>query len=134
MANNRKHANFHSFVRSYVGTMLWASTDEEGNPLDSDFSYEDLSLETWRQVIQDCRSFFSQTENVYAMDDAPWGKDGSNPYQMGGHDFWLTRNGHGAGFWDGDWPAPYDTTLTTLAKTFGNQDPYAGDDGRIYLM
>lgn len=20
-----------------------------------------------------------------------------------GHDFWLTRNGHGAGFWDGDW-------------------------------
>ena len=20
-----------------------------------------------------------------------------------GTDFWLTRNGHGAGFWDGDW-------------------------------
>lgn len=22
---------------------------------------------------------------------------------MAGHDLWLTRNGHGAGFWDGDW-------------------------------
>lgn len=48
-----------------------------------------------------------------------------------GHDFWLTRNGHGAGFWDrgkgelGDW-------LTALVKPYGSQDLYVGDDGRVY--
>jgi hypothetical protein len=26
-----------------------------------------------------------------------------DPYQAG-MDLWLTRNRHGAGFWDGDWP------------------------------
>ena len=28
---------------------------------------------------------------------------------LAGHDFWLTRNGHGTGFWDaGRWKAPPD--------------------------
>lgn len=51
------------------------------------------------------------------------------------HDFWLTRNGHGAGFWDrteldadelGD-------RLTVLAKEFGAVDLYQGDDRLLYL-
>jgi hypothetical protein len=49
-----------------------------------------------------------------------------------GHDFWLTRCGHGAGFWDGDWPEPYATMLTDAAKAFGEVDLYVGDDGMIY--
>ena len=32
-----------------------------------------------------------------------------------GHDFWLTRNGHGAGFWDGDWD---DADFVKRALTF----------------
>jgi|TARA_R110000744_G_scaffold366338_1_gene475354 hypothetical protein len=32
-----------------------------------------------------------------------------------GHDFWLTRNGHGAGFWDGDWN---DADFVKRALTF----------------
>jgi len=50
-------------------------------------------------------------------------------------DVWLTRNGHGAGFWDrgaldarglGD-------ALSDHAKTFGTSDVYIGDDMRIHL-
>jgi hypothetical protein len=52
---------------------------------------------------------------------------------MAGHDFWLTRNGHGAGFWDGDWPEPLATVLTDAAHAFGELSPYVGDDGLIYL-
>jgi len=43
---------------------------------------------------------------------------GSSEYPIeaqAGHDFWLTRNGHGAGFWDGDWPETGDA-LTEASK------------------
>lgn len=50
-----------------------------------------------------------------------------------GHDIWLTRNGHGAGFWDGDWPEPDATTLDNLAKELGQADLYLGDDGFLYF-
>ena len=53
-------------------------------------------------------------------------------------DFWLTRNGHGRGFWD---RAPSDDPeytevgekLTLIAESFRNVDPYVGDDGLIYF-
>lgn len=51
-----------------------------------------------------------------------------------GHDFWLTRNRHGAGFWDGDWPDPLGDTLTEAAHSFGEQELYLGDDGLVYVF
>lgn len=52
-----------------------------------------------------------------------------------GHDLWLTRNGHGAGFWDkpevyGDTIAP---RLTKSAESMGHSDLYVGDDGDLHL-
>ena len=43
------------------------------------------------------------------------------------HDFWLTGNHHGAGFWDGDYPEIVDgkevgDILTELAHSFGECD------------
>ena len=48
-----------------------------------------------------------------------------------GHDFWLTRNREGAGFWDGFWGEDGDT-LTELAQEFPEVDVYVGDDGLLY--
>ncbi|MDH1266753.1 hypothetical protein N5C81_03870 [Rhizobium pusense] len=53
---------------------------------------------------------------------------------MAGHDFWLTRCDHGAGFWDGDWPEPAASALTEASKEFGNIDLYVGDGGQIYAQ
>lgn len=36
-----------------------------------------------------------------------------------GHDFWLNRNGHGSGFWDGDWSEPAATILDQASHGFG---------------
>jgi hypothetical protein len=56
-------------------------------------------------------------------------------WEMLGHDLWLTRNGHGAGFWDrnelkkdglGD-------KLSDIARKMGEKDPYVGDDGKVYI-
>lgn len=53
-----------------------------------------------------------------------------------GHDLWLTRNGHGTGFWDR--PEVYDSEhedyarqLTDISHALGECDPYVGDD--MYL-
>jgi len=52
-----------------------------------------------------------------------------------GHDLWLTRNGHGAGFWDR--PDLYGEDLaqrlTEYSKAAGSVDVYAGDDGELYF-
>ena len=44
--------------------------------------------------------------------------------------FWLNRNGHGAGFWDGDWPK-HGAELDKAAHSYGEFDLYVGDDGEI---
>lgn len=50
-----------------------------------------------------------------------------------GHDFWLTRNGHGAGFWDRNFGTEESRkALTELSEVFGSRDIYKGDDGQIY--
>lgn len=48
-----------------------------------------------------------------------------------GHDFWLTRSGHGVGFWDrglGD----LGRRLTDNCRPYGEAWPYVGDDGLVY--
>ena len=52
--------------------------------------------------------------------------------RQAGHDFWLTRNGHGCGFWDGDWPELIGEKLTEASKDFGSFDLYIGVGGRIH--
>lgn len=39
-----------------------------------------------------------------------------------GSDFLLTRNRHGAGFWDGDWPMAVGQRLTKAAHAYGAQE------------
>jgi hypothetical protein len=40
------------------------------------------------------------------------------------HDWILTRNGEGCGFWDGGWDEEMGKKLTELSKTFGQLDVY----------
>lgn len=48
-----------------------------------------------------------------------------------GHDFWLSRNGHGAGFFDRGLGGLGDR-LQKAARVYGTCDTYVGDDGWIY--
>src|SRR5208337_4573832 len=80
-------------------------------------------------MTQDCEKF--QNENRELL-DAAWNQDGQDAFRQG-HDFWLTRCGHGAGYWDGDYPTSGDG-LTEASKSFGDVDLYVGDDDLIYQM
>lgn len=52
------------------------------------------------------------------------------PEQVG-HDFYLTRNCHGAGFWDRG-NGKMGDELTELAHPYGGFELYLGDDGLLY--
>ena len=83
-----------------------------------------LAPETLANLYADCRSFWRQF-GCYVE------PAGMTPAQAG-HDFWLTRNEHGAGFWDGDWPEPYADILTKGAHCYRKFETYLGDNGLIY--
>lgn len=111
-----------NFVTQYLVTALWSSTDNE-RPLDEDYSIEDVADESLQSAIADCNSFRELAGNYL---------DNLNETQVA-HDFWLTRNHHGAGFWDGDYKKDTGEFLTKLSHSFGELNPYVGDDGYIYL-
>jgi hypothetical protein len=115
------------FTASYLESALWSSTDDDGTPLDAaKYSDTELAPETVARFKADCDKF--RADNAEALAQA-------SEYQSEthlAHDFWLTRNGHGAGFWDGDYPKELGERLTEASKLFGECDLYIGDDGLVY--
>ncbi len=114
------------FTQKYIVTGLWSSTDESrddgGDPLSDNYGISDIEPASLAKMEADCQRFLAANEA-----DLAFGSD-----EHGGHDFWLTRNGHGAGFWDGDWPEQVGERLTDAAKAFGECNLYIGDDGKIH--
>lgn len=47
-----------------------------------------------------------------------------------GTDFWYTRNHHGVGFWDRDYPDEVADPLTEAAQKFGQHDLYPDEIGQ----
>ncbi len=50
-----------------------------------------------------------------------------------GHDLWLTRQGHGAGYWDGDYREDHGETLTAYAHALGEASCYVPVDGLAWI-
>lgn len=106
----------------YKHTALWSSTDDDGTPLDKHHSHEDFDPNLHQKMEKDWKAFSQKHRDMV---------DKYGPEKVA-HDFWLTRNGHGAGFWDGDYDDKDGKMLTESAKKFGQHDIYKGDDGMIY--
>lgn len=126
-----------TFFQAYVAAALWSSQDDDGNPLDDNYDDSDIAPETLDAMRRDCVRFYEFARADIHCNGAPESSDtpgGTDHKQaaMAGHDFWLTRNGHGAGFWDGDWPDGPGGRLDNLSKAFRGVDLYIGDDGAIY--
>jgi hypothetical protein len=121
-----------TFTLAYIECALWSSTDNAdetgGEPLDANYDLTDISPETLAQMISDCEAF-----QIYEA--RPLSICGLTP-ERSGHDFWLTRNRHGAGFWDEGFRGPFTQAalkrLTDASHAYGSFDLYVGDDGMIY--
>lgn len=122
------------FLRGYIVCALWSSIDEQpdgngGPPLDDKYSREDLAPETVKEMRAECAAFLFKARHLITRAD-----EGYN-LERAGHDFWLTRNGHGAGFWDRDeLRGARGSLLSELADAAGSSDMYVGDNGRLYVQ
>jgi len=120
-----------SVVTAYMICALWSSVDDDGEPLDGLYETWDLADEATASMIEDVQDFLDNVEEH----DIDW-RSGWSAEQMG-HDFWLTRNRHGAGFWDRyhglDPRGIVGSELTELAHPYGESVVYVGDDGKLYV-
>jgi hypothetical protein len=113
------------FVDAYLEAALWASsTGDDEDPLDDQgYSIHDFEQEAIDEAIEDSNKFIkANRKDLEAV--------GSQ--EQHGHDFWLTRNGHGAGFWDRGY-GEVGKRLSDAARAYGETNAYAGDDKKIYL-
>jgi hypothetical protein len=98
------------FTGAYIYALYYTETGDNGQA-PSDAPLHPNSLQ---RCITDCALFQAQHFDLLARYYAA-GKDEA----QAGHDFWLTRNGHGAGFWDRGL-GEIGGMLTDAAKAFGD--------------
>lgn len=115
------------FISAYIECLLWAETDAHGEPLDAHYNIYSLSAESHSRIMRDCHCFLLVASTS--------GIDLSGLEAQTGHDFWLTRNSHGSGFWDR--PEIYGEEnariLSIMSHCFGNCDPYISDTDQVEL-
>lgn len=134
------------FLNAYITAALWSTNDESddngGEPLDKNYGEDDIAPVTLALMRADCAAFLYHKlgGRLLGIAERPEfevnlslpGGVGCSVMAYAGHALWLTRNGHGAGFWDGGWPKGIAEGLDKLAHDFGAFDLYVGDDGLVY--
>ena len=114
--------------------LIAAEKDIPEGSFPADCTPDDLSAEAWADIERDCEAFQKAAadalEKAYAT---------GYTEEQAGRDFWFTRNGHGAGFWDRgelDFAVGHLMTLgerlTDAAKKFGEVYVTYGN-GEIWL-
>lgn len=151
---------FDDFTKSYIETALWSSVtngtifhhtpkdkwdteydedDDEpegdvevggGEVMDKNYTIEDICPNTLRKMFIDCQHFQQNYRRFFER--------GEWTDKEAGHDFWLTRNHHGTGFWDRGYgderKEEFGELLTKAAHSYGEFNLYLGDgpyDGMI---
>jgi hypothetical protein len=110
-----------TFTQGYIETAMWTLTDDDGSSLDY-LGYHDVADETIAKAAEDCKAFQASYADMLADYDA----------SRAGHHFWLTRNRHGAGFWDGDYDEQHGKALTEASHAYGEVSWYVGQDGFVH--
>lgn len=80
------------FTSAYIMAIYFTDTGDTDQP-GSEAPLEPQARET---IIRECREW--QEQNAALLSEA-YAREGYTA-ERAGHDFWLTRTGHGAGFWD----------------------------------
>jgi len=119
------------FTEAYIECALWSSMDDLDEPLDKNYGPDDIAPEALARIEADCTKFQEENKVALSCYEHPlYSADA-----LGGHDFWLSRNGHGSGFFDRTDRLPKEVCdrLQEAACKFRECDLYVGDDGLIYL-
>jgi hypothetical protein len=141
-------AQLDEFVKHYLIAALWSSTDwrsqsdspeydpeHEGENMDDTYSWDEATPDTLAEARADALDFIRQATEagIDLLDTVMFpARAGYSGIACHGHDLWLTRNGHGVGFWDRGYPEAIGDKLTDLAKGMGEHNAWpAGDSYMI---
>lgn len=117
-------------------TILWASTDDQGEPLERNHDMSAAWREDMQRLSQQFYSWSDQAETV--MIDGGCGHLSLDELlgDKAEHLYVLVRDGHGVSMADG-WNQGKERrcceALERLAQAQGGIGAYVGDDGRVYL-
>lgn len=120
-----------AFADAYIECALWSSVYEDtetGDTLPLDDSPYELSAEAVEEMFAQCSNFLSDERVIRALRKVI--ERTAYCIEQAGHDFWLTRNGHGAGYWDRGLGELGDD-LSKYAKQEGTSDLYVSDTNTI---
>jgi len=112
-------------VEAYLACALWLATDEDGRPLDEKYSTSAFTQAAQKEARNAVVKFFADVKESIGELDKVFEKW---DLEQIGHDLWLTRNGHGAGFWDRG--LPHGEALSECAKRLGEANVYECGNNR----
>jgi hypothetical protein len=119
-------------VKDYIETALWSDEPDEDGGWGRAKPHSSVKREAQKDIEMFIKKAHRELQfaqaNTILSDHKFWGQVA--------HDFWLTRNGHGAGFWDDPkyWGGQKNAdALSKAAEAMGGKDLYVGDDGKIYI-
>ncbi len=119
-----KQQQLNDFIKGYIATALWlAKPDDELN----EWRAKDISADALSLISSDCLAFYTTARDLLLA-------TGQSDFTHHGHDFYLTRNGHGSGYWDRGYPENIGDMLTELAGAYSPADLYRGDDNSLYYL
>jgi hypothetical protein len=112
-------------LRHFVNAALWSSTNDEDEPLEDEYDFDDIPKEELEKLRGGIKKFIEDNEELlqkYNITD-----------QAVGHDLFLDSQGHGVGFWDRGYDkADGDELSESASKIFASDSPYA-QDGKVYF-
>ncbi len=91
-----------------------------------DFSINNIADNSKIKAYNDIKNFI----NIVGIDTI---HDNEIDEEMLGHDIWLTRNRHGAGFFDRNYDAEVEEKLMKAAHELGEDYLYLGDDSLFHF-
>lgn len=110
------------FIHGYLICALWSSSDDEDTPLDQLYGISDFTPDAEGKCKSSCNDFFDANR---ADIETACSRPGYT-FEYAGHDFWLSRNGHGAGYFDRGLGKEGDQ-LQAAARAYGSVDLYVSD-------
>lgn len=121
------------FTHGYIACALWLADENPGSGEWDKFDefFARLDPQTLERIVSDCEKF--QLENLTLLETAYRTDNFQNTVVQAGHDFYLTRNHHGSGFWDGDWEE-FGEQLSAASKKFGEFNLYVDEDEIIFHL
>lgn len=123
-------------VSGALDALLWQASDyETGESLDDTYSLEDIDPDSRAEFEREAECFALESPaDTLAMLEFYASTSRGSQWSAGslfGHDFTMTRNHHGVGFWDRGERTGVADRLTDAAHVWGTADLMPHSDGTL---